>query len=288
MLDIRFNRNGRDRMSSLFGLIGERLEHSFSPIIHSIIFEEMNLEGYYHLFEVDRQDLKRAVLGLNALGARGVNVTIPYKVEIMKYVHDISHEAEKIGAINTLSFKENNILGYNTDYFGFGIMLDKFKVDVKNREAVILGTGGAAKSVLQYLLDNNIRDVTIVSRDINAKREKFLDYRVISYDDIKRIGQQDIIINITPCGMYPKTNNSPVNREDISKFNTAIDLIYNPMETLFLKHAKNYGLKALNGLYMLVGQAIKAQELWNDVEINGEIIDSIYSRTLQNIKKIVG
>ena len=288
MLDIRFNRNGRDRMSSLFGLIGERLEHSFSPIIHSIIFEEMNLEGYYHLFEVDRQDLKRAVLGLNALGARGVNVTIPYKVEIMKYVHDISHEAEKIGAINTLSFKENNILGYNTDYFGFGIMLDKFKVDVKNREAVILGTGGAAKSVLQYLLDNNIRDVTIVSRDINAKREKFLDYRVISYDDIKRIGQQDIIINITPCGMYPKTNNSPVNGEDISKFNTAIDLIYNPMETLFLKHAKNYGLKALNGLYMLVGQAIKAQELWNDVEINGEIIDSIYSRTLQNIKKIVG
>lgn len=288
MLDIRFNRNGRDRMSSLFGLIGERLEHSFSPIIHSIIFEEMNLEGYYHLFEVDRQDLKRAVLGLNALGARGVNVTIPYKVEIMKYVHDISHEAEKIGAINTLSFKENNILGYNTDYFGFGIMLDKFKVDVKNREAVILGTGGAAKSVLQYLLDNNIRDVTIVSRDINAKREKFLDYRVISYDDIKRIGQQDIIINITPCGMYPKTNNSPINREDISKFNTAIDLIYNPMETLFLKHAKGYGLKALNGLYMLVGQAIKAQELWNDVEINGEIIDSIYNRTLQNIKKIVG
>lgn len=288
MLDIRFNRNGRDRMSSLFGLIGERLEHSFSPIIHSIIFKEMNLEGYYHLFEVDRQDLKRAVLGLNALGARGVNVTIPYKVEIMKYVHDISHEAEKIGAINTLSFKENNILGYNTDYFGFGIMLDKFKVDVKNREAVILGTGGAAKSVLQYLLDNNIRDVTIVSRDINAKREKFLDYRVISYDDIKRIGQQDIIINITPCGMYPKTNDSPVNGEDISKFNTAIDLIYNPMETLFLKHAKSYGLKVLNGLYMLVGQAIKAQELWNDVEINEEIIDSIYSRTLQNIKKIVG
>lgn len=288
MLDIRFNRNGRDRMSSLFGLIGERLEHSFSPIIHSIIFKEINLEGYYHLFEVDRQDLKRAVLGLNALGARGVNVTIPYKVEIMKYVHDISHEAEKIGAINTLSFKENNILGYNTDYFGFGIMLDKFKVDVKNREAVILGTGGAAKSVLQYLLDNNIRDVTIVSRDINAKREKFLDYRVISYDDIKRIGQQDIIINITPCGMYPKTNDSPVNGEDISKFNTAIDLIYNPMETLFLKHAKSYGLKVLNGLYMLVGQAIKAQELWNDVEINEEIIDSIYSRTLQNIKKIVG
>ncbi len=288
MLDIRFNRNGRDRMSSLFGLIGERLEHSFSPIIHSIIFKEINLEGYYHLFEVDRQDLKRAVLGLNALGARGVNVTIPYKVEIMKYVHDISHEAEKIGAINTLSFKENNILGYNTDYFGFGIMLDKFKVDVKNREAVILGTGGAAKSVLQYLLDNNIRDVTIVSRDINAKKEKFLDYRVISYDDIKRIGQQDIIINITPCGMYPKTNNSPVNGEDISRFNTAIDLIYNPMETLFLKHAKSYGLKALNGLYMLVGQAIKAQELWNDVEINGEIIDSIYSRTLQSIKKIVG
>lgn len=271
-------------MTNLFGLIGEKLEHSFSPAIHSIIFNESNIDGHYQLFEVNKGDLKNAVSGLKALGAKGVNVTIPYKVDIMEYLDGISNEAEKIGAINTICFREKKAFGYNTDYFGFGIMLRKFDIDVENKRVVILGTGGAAKSVLQYLIDKNASEVTFVSRNINIGKEKFMDYRIISYDDINKLEKHDIIINSTPCGMYPNVDNSPISEDDMLNFAAAVDLIYNPMETLFLRYAKNHGIKAVNGLYMLVGQAIKAQELWNDIDISSEVIDRIYDRIVDKTK----
>ncbi|MBA1335256.1 MAG: Shikimate 5-dehydrogenase I alpha [Firmicutes bacterium] len=270
-------------MDSLFGLIGEKLGHSFSPTIHSIIFKELNMKGHYHLFELNREDLKAAVHGLKVLGAKGVNVTIPYKVEIMKYLDSISDEAQKIDAVNTICFEDGKATGYNTDYYGFGIILDKFDIAVEDKEAVILGTGGAAKSVLQYLLDKGIKDITFASRDINKGKEKFRDCRIIAYDNIKKLGKQDIIINCTPCGMYPEIGNSPVAEEDMSSFGVAIDLVYNPMETLFLKYAKAQGLKAVNGLYMLVGQAVKAQELWNNIEIGAGVTEKIYERVLNTL-----
>lgn len=270
-------------MTKLFGLIGEKLKHSFSPAIHSIIFKQLDIDGHYQLFEVDKEDLNSAVYGLKAIDAKGVNVTIPYKIDTMEYLDIISDEAEKIGAVNTICFKNKRTIGYNTDYFGFGIMMNKFDIDVEKKRAVILGTGGAAKSVLQYLLDKNIGDITFVSRDVSAKKESFMDYRIITYDDIKNLSRQDIIINATPCGMYPDTNDSPMKIDDMSNFNIAVDLIYNPIETLFLKHAKDRGLKAVNGLYMLVGQAVKAEELWNDIRISDEIIDRIYERIIEKI-----
>ncbi len=270
-------------MTNLFGLIGEKLTHSFSPAIHSIIFNESNIDGHYQLFEIDKGDLEDAVSGLQALGAKGVNVTIPYKVDIMKYLDGISSEVEKIGAINTICFKDKKALGYNTDYFGFGIMLRKFNIDVENKKVVILGTGGAAKSVLQYLIDKKASEVTFVSRNVNLGKEKFMDYRIISYDEINKLEKQDIIINSTPCGMYPNVNNSPISEEDMEKFHVAVDLVYNPTETLFLKYAKEQGKKAVNGLYMLVGQAIKAEELWNDIDISSEAIDRIYDRIVESI-----
>ncbi len=265
-------------MSSLYGLIGEKLGHSYSSIIHSIIFNELSIDGYYHLFEVNNEHLKDAVCGLNTLKAKGVNVTIPYKIDIMKYLDDISIESTKIGAINTICFKDNKTIGYNTDYYGFGIMLNKYNVNVKDKTAVILGTGGVSKAVLQYLLDKEINDIVFVSRDISKVNEKFKEFKLISYDEIKYLKQQDIIINCTPCGMHPNVNISPVNKEDISKFKVAVDLIYNPTQTLFLKYAKELGLVSINGMYMLIGQAVKAQELWNNTEIDSSICDKIYDK----------
>ncbi|WDV44332.1 shikimate dehydrogenase [Clostridiaceae bacterium M8S5] len=268
-------------MNHLFGLIGEKLGHSFSPVIHSLIFKVLNIKGHYQLFEVNKEDLKNAVYGLKALGAKGVNVTIPYKVDIIKYLDAISEEAEKIGAINTICFKDNKTIAYNTDYFGFGIMLNKFNVAIQDKKAVILGTGGAAKAVLQYLIDKKVGDITIVSRNENTAKAKFKDYKIISYDDIKNINKQDIVVNTTPCGMYPNTDRSSLCEEDISKFDAVVDLIYNPTETLLLKYAKNHGIKAVNGLYMLVGQAVKAQELWNDIHITDEVIDKVYNELIE-------
>lgn len=264
-------------MKRLYGLLGEKLGHSFSPQIHSLIFKELDIDGYYHLFEVDKLELQCAILGFKALKVKGVNVTIPYKVDVIKYLDELSPEGKNIGAINTICFKDGKVIGYNTDYYGFGMMLDKFNVKVKGKNAVILGSGGASKAVLQFLLDNGVNEVIFATRNEEECKKKFNKFKAISYDKIKSLKSQDIVINCTPVGMYPNVENSPLSKEDVSKFASVVDLIYNPGETLLLKYAREQGIQGVNGLYMLVGQAIKAQELWNSVKVNKKTVDKIYA-----------
>lgn len=258
-------------MKEFFGLLGEKLGHSISPEIHNRIFEELNIEGSYNIFQVKSESLEDAVIGLKALGAKGVNVTIPYKVQVMKYLDSISEEALKIGAVNTICFDGLKTIGYNTDYYGFGMLIDKFDIDLIGKKAVVLGTGGASKSVIQYLRDNGINAVMSVSRNPN-KDEK----DIISYNELADLENYDLIINCTPSGMFPNIDSSPVDKKVISKFSAAVDLIYNPSQTLFLKYAQECGIKAVNGLYMLVGQATVAEELWHGIKIDKQIIDKIY------------
>lgn len=264
-------------MSNLYGLIGEKLGHSLSPEIHSLILERLNKSGLYNLFEIKKENLYTSLKGLKALEAKGVNVTIPYKTDVIKYMDKLSAEAEKIDAVNTLSFNNDIITGYNTDYFGFGESMKKAGIEVEDKKIVILGTGGASKAVGQYLLDNNPKDIIYVSRnpEKNLKNSKKL--KVIHYNQLNNIGVMDIIINCTPIGMYPIIDNSPVNEEVLAHFFAAVDLIYNPRETLFLKKAAALGLKTLNGLYMLVAQAIAAQEVWHGIKISSEVQDEIYN-----------
>lgn len=272
-------------MSDLYGLIGGKLGHSLSPMIHEEIFKELNIKGNYHLFEVDNRDLKNAIYGIKALKIKGINVTIPHKIKIIQYLDEISMEAKKIGAINTIYIKGKEALGYNTDYYGFEMMLNKYKVDVRGKRALILGTGGASKAVSQYFMDNDISNIILVSRNIYEAKRKYDDLEIISYDKIKYLKDQDIIINCTPIGMYPNTNISPIDKEDMKKFDVAIDLIYNPDKTLFLKYAREAKVKGINGLYMLVGQAIKAQEIWNGIKISNDKCDRIYKTIYRKIHK---
>lgn len=269
---------GFDKLKGLYGLLGEKLSHSFSPQIHSLIFEELGMQGYYHLFEVDKEDIKEAILGFNALKVKGVNVTIPYKIDVMKYLNQISKEGENIGAINTICFKEGKTKGYNTDYYGFGMMLDKFNIDVKGKNTVILGTGGVSKAVCQYFLDKGCANIIFVTRNVDKVKEKLKDFKVIPYEEVKNLKNQDIVVNCTPCGMYPNKEKSPLNKKEVAKFNTIVDLIYNPQETLLMKYGIDQGIKAINGFYMLVGQAVKAEELWNSVKIKRETVDKIYKK----------
>lgn len=259
-----------------YGLIGEKLGHSFSPYIHQIILENINVKGNYNLFEIDKENLKSAIKGLKALGCRGTNVTIPYKIDIMQYLDEISREAKAIGAINTIDFKNGKLTGYNTDYHGFGLMLKNSNVELSNKKAIILGTGGVSKAVYHYLLDNNIGDIIFVSRNPqNVKNNHNIN--IISYAKLQNVNYADIVVNCTPCGMYPNVNEAPINKDVISKFGTAVDLIYNPMETKFLKYARELQIKGINGLYMLIAQAVVSEEIWNDVKINLDIIDDIYA-----------
>ncbi|WP_053956572.1 shikimate dehydrogenase [Inediibacterium massiliense] len=262
----------------LYGLLGETLCHSFSPMIHENIFEKVKKKGHYHLFEVKREDIKKALQGLLALGIKGVNVTIPYKIEVMKNLDEIGEEAKKIGAVNTISFENNKMIGYNTDYYGFGMMLTHYDIDVAGKSAVILGSGGAAHGVIQYLLDKGIEEIIMVSRTPQKVFQAHKEVFVISYDELENLESKDMIINCTPCGMYPKIDVSPVKENIIVKFHTAIDLIYNPYETLFLSYANKNNVKAVNGLYMLVGQAMKSQEIWNHMTFSEKERNEIYEK----------
>lgn len=263
-------------MKQLYGLIGEKLNYSLSPQIHSLIFNKLNIEAYYHLFEVEREDVEDAICGLKALNIRGVNVTIPYKVEVMKYLHQVSKEAEKIGAVNTILIKGDKKIGYNTDYYGLKRLVRHYNMPIKNKRAVVLGTGGAAKAVLQFLRDNNIGDISIVSRYVEAASLKYQDLKVLSYEEVKALKNQDIILNCTPLGMDPLIEESPVGKGVISNYQWAVDLNYNPAQTLFLEYARELGVKTANGLFMLVGQAVRAHEIWHEKSIPQEFVENIY------------
>ena len=256
-------------MKNIYGLLGESLGHSFSPQIHREIFMELGTTGEYKLFELKEAELGSALLEYKAQGIRGLNVTVPYKIKIMAFLDMISEEAEKIGAVNTIGFSNGILTGYNTDYHGFGMSLKKSKIEVAGKHAVILGTGGVSKAVVQYLEDNGAAGMTFISRNPEGGAK--------GYDKLPGLGG-DIIINCTPCGMYPGTRVSPVEVAVLKNFDTAIDLIYNPEKTLFLKHAEECGLKTVNGLYMLVSQAVAAQEIWNGVKLEEAQVDEIYQR----------
>lgn len=264
----------------LYGLLGESLKHSISPLIHSAIFKELNIEGTYELFEIEKEEVGNTINKFKDIGVVGVNVTIPYKAAIMKFLDESTSEAKKIGAVNTICFKDKKTIGYNTDYAGFGMMLKKNDIDIKMKKAVVLGSGGAAKAVIQYLIDSEIGEITVVSREANKIEyvHNKNEYNVISYEEVSRMHDKDLIINCTPCGMFPNVDNCPIEKSSIDKFSIAIDLIYNPKETLFLKYAKQLDMKAVNGLYMLIGQAVCAEELWHDIKINNKIINSVYEK----------
>ncbi|MBE6052906.1 MAG: shikimate dehydrogenase [Clostridium sartagoforme] len=265
-----------------YGLLGEKLSHSLSPEIHSEILKLMNKDGAYKLFEINRDKLKDFTEALKLLKIKGCNVTIPYKKDIMKYIDIISDEGKKIGAINTIYLKEGKLYGYNTDYFGFGCMLKISNIDVKDKIAVILGNGGASRAALHYLLDNHAKEVYIVSRNPNKDDFSFNNVKLISYEELNVL-KGNILINSTPVGMYPNVEGLPVAKEVIDNFDALVDLIYNPMETKFISLGKKLNKKTVGGLYMLVGQAVKAQEIWQDTTVNEAIIEEIYNKIRINL-----
>ena len=269
-------------MSNFYGLLGEKLGHSISPQIHQIIFRELKLEAAYHLFEVKAEEVEKAVEAFKVLGARGVNVTIPYKLTVMEHLDNISIEAMKIGAVNTIVFNEGKTTGHNTDYTGFNMLLDKYNIEVKNKNVVLLGNGGASKAVIQCMEDREVKDLVMVSRHASPKLLNNK-YSIISYEQLKTYEKGEVIVNCTPIGMFPKVHASVVDKNIIAGYEAAVDLIYNPQETLFLKYAKEAGAKTANGLYMLIGQAIAAEELWNNIKIHSSIAEKIYKELMEKI-----
>ena len=241
----------------LYGLIGFPLSHSFSKKYFTDKFEKENIDNSaYELFEIDEIDKLRAVLKDNKQDLLGLNVTIPYKQEVIPFLDEVDEAAAEIGAVNVIKIKDGKLKGYNSDYFGFKTSLEIFLNGVTPK-ALILGTGGASKAVAKALKDLGI-DYKYVSRTSTGTN---FDYTEAS----DNIADYKLIINTTPLGMYPNVNNCPdlpYDKMDNTYF--LFDLVYNPEETLFMKKGRLQGAKAIHGMEMLVGQAEKAYEIWEE------------------------
>jgi shikimate dehydrogenase len=260
-----------------FGLIGEKLSHSYSPQIHGLFFNITGINGEYKLFEIVRKDIGTFLQNAQKERFAGLNVTIPYKTDVIQYLDELSPEAEKINAVNTISFN-GRVSGYNTDYFGIDYTFKKHVADVNGTRVLVTGSGGAAKAVVSYLLDNKAKEIYIASRDNAKAGKKFPEAKAVSYSDVIEYCPFDIIINTTPAGMHPNTGISPLTKEQIRGAVFLFDLIYNPPVTKLIEIAGSLGIPSTNGLYMLTAQAVKAQEIWNGKEYGIEIIDRIISK----------
>ena len=239
--------------SNIFGLIGFSLEHSFSPQYFHSKFNELGLQDYdYRLFPLESiEEFK----DLNTENLKGLNVTIPYKQSIIKYLDDIEAEALEVGAVNTIQIKNGRCIGYNTDVYGFEQSLSSFLLDeISNVNALILGSGGASKAV-SYVLQKLKMPYTIISRSSEWNYDRLRGETLESYR---------LIINTTPLGMSPYLNQMPqIDYSQIGTSHFLYDLIYNPEKTLFLEQGLKHGARIKNGLEMLKLQADKSWEIWN-------------------------
>ena len=272
--------------NKIIGLFGKNIGNSLSPDIHNYLANVMGLKYHYFLFDLSSDDLEKAVESIRVLDIKGVNVTIPYKREVIKYIDEVDDEIKIIGAVNTILNQDGKLIGKNTDVDGFDEMIYNQAVTFKDKNVVLLGAGGAARAVLYYLRDQEVKEVNIVNRTINKAEEvkwtfsneleniEITERNSSNYEDI--IKQADIIINATPLGTKGRYEDiSPVAGELIQPDHTLIDLVYNPKITKFLKTGKEKNARIISGIEMLVYQAVKSFEIWTDSMVEYHVIKEL-------------
>ena len=243
-----------------YGLIGERLSHSFSKTIHEQL-------GYdYELCEIAGSELEGFMLKRDFVG---INVTIPYKEAVLPYLDEIDEMAREIDAVNTVVNREGKLYGYNTDYYGMSALFAHAEIDASGKKAVILGTGGTSKTAYAVLKSLGAKEIIKVSR---SGRDG-----AITYEELKeKHSDVEIIVNTTPVGMYPELFGSPVDLSDFNELGGVIDAVYNPINSTLVQAARERGISSEGGLYMLVAQALKASELFTDTKYPSYMLDVIY------------
>lgn len=240
------------------GLLGKNISYSFSRNYFKNKFEKENITGVsYENFDIESIESFPKIIN-NTKGIQGLNVTIPYKEEVIPYLDKLNKKAKAIGAVNTIKVtKKGKLVGYNTDCYGFIKSLKPF-LKKHHKQALILGTGGASKAVLYTLKEKGI-----VCHYVSRTAKKHVEY---IYDDLndKIISKYQIIVNCSPVGTFPDIENCPkIPYESITEKHILFDLIYNPEETKFLRLGKEKGATVINGLNMLKLQAEKAWSIWN-------------------------
>lgn len=255
-----------------YGLIGEKLGHSFSKEVHNKLFDYD-----YELKEIPQNELD---LFLKQRAFKAINVTIPYKEKVIPYLDFISDIAKKIGAVNTVVNKNGKLYGYNTDFWGLKSLIQKSGISLKDKKVLILGSGGTSKTAFAVTNSLGAKEVLQISRN---KKDGF-----ITYEDIY-INHTDaqILINTTPCGMYPNIDVSPLDISAFERLEGLVDAIYNPLRSKLVCDAQKRGIKAVGGLYMLISQAVFAAEKFLDTNIEPQKTDAVYKSILNQKQNIV-
>ncbi len=255
-----------------YGLIGEKLGHSFSKEIHR------KLGDYeYELFEIAKDSLDGFMRERDFLG---INVTIPYKERVIPYLDEIDDAAKEIGAVNTIINKNGRLYGYNTDYFGMRALFDYAGVDAFGKKAVILGSGGTSRTAYVTLKSLGASEIIKVSRSGKGG--------AVTYEELyQKHSDAEIIVNTTPVGMYPDIFGCPASLSKFGRLSGVIDVVYNPINTTLVKEARAMGVCAESGLYMLVGQALRASELFTDTKCPSFMLDVIFESVKAEKENVV-
>lgn len=276
--------NGR---TNILGVIGDPIEHTFSPAMHNAGLEELDLNYIYLPFHVLPQDLESAVIGARSLGIKGLNVTIPHKQHIMAFLDEIDPIAEMIGAVNTVKFDDDKTVGYNTD--GYGCLRAISEVmDVKDRKVTITGAGGAARAVAFQIAASGIDELSIINRNHKKAEDLVFDMKgnlkkidvdininACRIEDLENeISKSDILIDTTPLGMHPHVDDKPIATADIMHEDLLVnDIVYTPMKTTLIKEAEKAGAKVVYGYKMLLYQGIRSFEIWLDTKAPVDVME---------------
>lgn len=259
-------------MKKLYGVIGDPIAHSMSPAMHNDLFAHYGIDAAYLPLRVSPEDLGAAVKGLRAIGASGFNVTIPHKTEVIQHLDKIDALAKAIGAVNTVNNENGLLVGYNTDGPGFVSSLLKRDADLDSSRALIIGAGGAARAIYFSMAQAGFKEIDLANRSLDKAAElsgacpynvrtEILDLAKAESD----LGRYQLIVQTTSIGMLPETDRTPISLRNTDSDALASDIIYNPLETKFLKEAAARGAATQNGIGMFVHQGALAFEKWTGI-----------------------
>jgi shikimate dehydrogenase len=251
-----------------YGLIGEKLGHSYSKIIH-----EKLADYTYDLIPLSTEEFSDF---MEKKDFTAINVTIPYKQDVIPYLDELHPLAKEIGAVNTIVNKSGYYIGYNTDFYGFIYMLEHNAIHISGKKCLVLGNGGTSQTVQACLKHLGASEILVVSRKDSSD--------TISYENCyQNHADAEVIVNTTPLGMYPNMDASPIDLTSFHSCEAVVDVIFNPLSTKLTLQAKELGIKSITGLEMLVAQAKQAVEYFLDTTLEDGVIDQVYQELLTMI-----
>ena len=275
------------------GIFGYPIKHTLSPVIHDTISDELSLKERYIPFEIE-ENLGEYVKSAYENGIAGLNITVPYKEKVIPYLCEVDEDAKKIGAVNTLVRTEKGYKGYNTDLEGLYRSIKETGTEIKDKEVIMLGAGGAARAVAYmckkygakkvYIINRSIDKAIAIADDMNDKEKlkKFIPFSANEYNNISE--RKYILIQCTSVGLKAEDGLPLIDDLDFYRqASFAVDLIYNPAKTEFVKSMEELDIPVINGLKMLLYQGIIANELWNNIKVNVTLMEKIYSKLIKKL-----